>query len=359
MRFFDAHCDTVVKALDDMSSFRSSPGFHVSLDGLRSAGVCAQVFACCVPELAHPGRARERGVELVEAVKDICTLYSADLVLADAVPRLAAAGLCADRGPDAPVAVIVSLEGADPLEGEVDALKDFSGMGVGLLTLAWDDNPFCGTVFGAGGGLSRKGEDLVQLCEELGVMVDVSHASDQAFADVCGVASRPFVASHSNCRSLCGSERNLTDQMIRALAERGGVMGINLNPGFLSQSSLDRERPARDAMWAAVRSGEKSVEEAFRERSRAVSTIPRPALAAVAAHVLHAMSVGGEDCVGLGGDLDGIESTPIGIEGVADYPRIAELLAAVGLTSAQVDKVCWGNFARVMASTERIDPLTL
>jgi membrane dipeptidase len=344
--FFDAHCDTILEVCEHEADFVAGPGLHVTLRGLRRADVRAQVFACCVPEAQHPGRARERALELVAAVRALpgvaVVRNPADLA------RSLASKVAPDEvaGGGSPVAAIIALEGADPLMGQLDVLREFHRAGVRLLTLAWDDNPFCGAVFGAGAGLTREGEDLVQLCEELGVMVDVSHASDAAFSDVCRLARRPFVASHSDCRALCESPRNLSDEMIRALAHRGGVMGINLYPGFLWQPSFEAGRRNDERFWDAVRGGQ-SFDEAGRQASQAAAHLPRAPLEAVAAHVKHAIYVGGEDCVGLGGDLDGIDSLPVGIGAVDDYPKLAELLCEQGLSADQVEKVCWRNFARV------------
>jgi membrane dipeptidase len=352
MRFFDAHCDTVLKIVEEGLDIAAEPGSerapHVTLQGLRGARVCAQVFACFVLEARHPGRAAEHAFELLDALRGLCARHPEHLelaVAADALRRIGAAGREAEA---APAAVILALEGADPLEGAPQALHDFRRAGVRLLTLAWDDNPFCGAVFGeSGAGLSDRGEELVGLCEELGVMVDVSHATDAGFWDVCRVTNRPFVASHSNCRAVSAAPRNLTDEMIRALAERGGVMGINLEPGFVSEASRVLEEDATSGFWEAVRSGRQSFDAAGAEATAAIRRLPRPPLAAVAAQVRHAVDVGGEDCVGLGGDLDGIDSTPRGIEGVQDYPRLAEALRSGGLSEEQVEKVCWRNFARV------------
>ena len=173
-------------------------------------------------------------------------------------------------------------------------------------------------------------------------MIDVSHLSDRAFDDVCKVASRPFVASHSDCRALCPSLRNLTDPMIRALADRGGVMGINLAPGFLDPEVHRRQAPLFEK---SQRPGV-SEEERSQLREKAMS-IRRPSLDWVARHVRHAIDVGGEDCIGLGGDLDGIGQTPEGIESVADYRSFAPLLREAGLSESQIEKVCYRNFARV------------
>jgi membrane dipeptidase len=183
------------------------------------------------------------------------------------------------------------------------------------------------------------------------VLVDVSHVSDRAFADICQMATRPFVASHSNCRSLCPNPRNLTDEMIREVALRGGVVGISVAPGFLSADFFREQRGISEEFFRSVATGEASVEEAGGRSSAAVARIPRPPLESLADHVTWAINVGGEDAVGLGGDLDGIDALPLGLEGVADYPRIAGLLSAAGLSTAQAEKVCYGNFARVFRET--------
>lgn len=346
MRFFDAHCDTILK-IDEEGADAIAGDLHVTLPGLRAAGVRAQIFACFVLEARYPGRARERALQLVDAVHALCGAHPEYLVPADTPGALAAS--FGAEGETGPAAAVISLEGADPLEGDPEALRLFHARGVRLLTLAWDDNAFCGAAFGeSGAGLSAIGEDLVRLCEDLGVMVDVSHTSDAGFWDVCRMATRPFVASHSDCRALCPASRNLDDDMIRVLAERGGVMGVNLASGFLSAEFHAAESSVQDAFWEAVRAGRKSFDEAGAEASRALQSLPRPPLDLVAAHVRHAMRVGGEDCVGLGGDLDGIDSMPLGIEGVAQYPAIAAALSAAGLSDGQVEKACYRNFLRVM-----------
>jgi membrane dipeptidase len=175
-------------------------------------------------------------------------------------------------------------------------------------------------------------------------MVDVSHASDAAFEQIRRIVRGPFVASHSNCRALAPAPRNLTDAQIRALAERGGVMGINLAPDFLSPEYL--------AAWDAVMAPAQGADAATRQKIREAAgpqlrAIPLPGLEWIARHVRHAIGIGGEECIGLGGDLDGISFMPAGIDGVESYPLIPEALAAAGLTEAQVEKVCWRNMARV------------
>ena len=342
MRFFDAHCDTILKIVENGADFTVPGGMHVTLPEMLEAGVCAQIFAACVVAERSHGREDEIAMQMVRRVGSLCEEYPDRLVLARTATEIESA--CAGSGR---IAAIPALEGADPLLGDAWALTGFHREGVRLLTLAWSDNAFCGTARGSGAGLTRKGQDLVGLCEELGVMVDVSHASDQALWDVCSVATKPFVASHSNCRELCPTVRNLTDEMIRAIGERGGVVGVNLYSGFLSPKFSTQAEDYEQRAMSAVESGETTYEEAGAAISAHIATMPRPPLSTLIDHVHHIIRVGGEDCVGLGGDLDGIDSAPAEIRGVADYPKITRLLEEAGLSADRIEKACHGNFERV------------
>jgi membrane dipeptidase len=383
MRFFDAHCDTIGPVLEAGADFLAevrleapsgagdaaatgagpagdaggprgdsvrgsgaAPVPHLTLPGLRKGRIGAQVFASWVWSGKYKDRELETGMAKVEAVRRLCADFPDGLALASTGSDLALP-FAAPAGAPVRVAVLPSLEGADSLAGDVDNLFAFYEAGVRLLTLAWGDNPFCGSTYGEGSGLTKKGADLVAACEALGVIVDVSHLSDEGFADMCKTAERPFVASHSNCRSLCPSGRNLTDDMIRALGERGGVMGITLAPGFLSTAYLEHEKSVMAGSFEAVYAGKKSFDEAQKEAAAAMSGVPRPPLATVVDHVKWAIDKGGEDCVGLGGDLDGVDYLPAGFTGAGDYPRIEELLREAGLTDRQIEKVCYRNFLGV------------
>ncbi len=334
---FDAHCDTAMKVLDQGADFLSEDGgAHVSLPGMIEGGVRAQIFACFVLEERYPGRARERAEGMIEAIEGM--IASADGRMAKVTDR---SGLSAAFS-GGPLAALIGLEGADPLEGRAENLRHFFDLGVRDLIFAWKDNPFSGTAFGEDTPLTEEGERLLGLAEELGVMVDVSHLSDSAFRSVLAMARRPFIASHSNCRALCPHPRNLTDPMIRSIADAGGVIGINLAPLFLDPEYLKAAEP----LIEAARRPDVSDDE--RDRLRAeIAHLPRPSLDWAVRHVVHAINVGGEDAVGFGADLDGISKTPLGFDSVADYPRLVDLLRKAGLSERQVEKVCYRNFLRV------------
>jgi membrane dipeptidase len=339
MKFFDAHCDTAKRVLDGEVDFhRSDGGGHVSLPGMLAAGIQCQLFAVFVLSRDHPGEERARAEEMIATVYRLAEGSQGKMrvvTTAEELRQSFAAG---------PIAALIGLEGADPLEGVAENLRHFFELGVRNLIPAWLDNPFSGTAFGSDRSLTPEGEALVQLAEDLGVMVDVSHLSDPAFWRTLEATKKPLIASHSNCRALCPSPRNLTDQMIRALADRGGVMGINLSPGFLDPEYYERTRP----LVRRLLQEELPAEEKVRLREE-LKKIPRPDLEWIARHVRHAIQVGGEDVIGLGGDLDGISATPLGIETVADYALLPELLERAGLVPRQVEKVCYRNFLRVFS----------
>jgi membrane dipeptidase len=346
MKFFDAHCDTIQPVVETGADFLRDPKLHITLPGLRAANVCCQVFASWAWGKKYGERVFPVAMDLVRATRALCDAHPLELT-----PGLTGADVRDGCREGARTVVIAGLEGADALEGQAERISLFYDAGVRILTLSWGDTPFCGSTYGSGSGLTPEGRELVERCEDLGVMVDVSHTSDAGFAEVLRAARRPLVASHSSCRAVCPNPRNLTDDMIRSLAEAGGVMGIALGSGFLSADFYAREKPAMDEFFRVMASGEKPFEEAWSAGRREEARPPRPPLDLVVAHVKHAIDVGGEDCVGLGGDMDGVDSTPEGLDGVKDYPKIAELLLRAGLGAEQVEKVCWGNMARVFGDT--------
>jgi len=338
VKFFDTHCDTAMRVLDGTLDFSTGKGGHIGLPGLIEAGSCAQVFACFVLSEQHPNHEGERAEAMIAKIYAMAEESGGSMRIVRTASELHTA---CDGGP---IAAIIGLEGADPLEGLAENLRHFYDLGVRDIIPAWQDNPFSGTAFGSNTPLTDEGKKLIELAEELRVMVDVSHLSDEAFADVCKMAKRPFIASHSNCRALCPTLRNLTDDMIRELADHGGVMGINLSPSFLSPDYYAQAFPR----WQRALDSSTTTEEKDRLRAE-VNTLPRPSIDWIVRHVLHAIEVGGEDAIGLGGDLDGITNTPEGIDTIADYVKIPDLLLSAGLRTGQVEKVCYANFERVFS----------
>ncbi len=350
-RFFDAHCDTVMRRFDADHDFvrGGGPSAHADLSRMLVAGHRVQLFAVFAPRSYYPDRDLRAYVE--EAIATIHGWETAS------EGRFHVAMTAAELTPDDGHLIgLIGLEGADALAGDAENLRHFYDLGLRLVIPAWDDNAFSGAATGSGGPLTAEGEKLVVLAEALGVMLDASHLSDRGFEQLLTLTTRPFVASHSNCRALSPSPRNLTDAQIRAIADRGGAVGVNLAPDFLAPDYL----AAWDAVMASAHSpvaadlapGEtmSSVRQRMREEAGdRLRAIPLPGLEWVARHVLHLIAVGGEDTPGLGGDLDGISFMPAGVTGVESYPAIAATFEDAGLSARQIDKVCYGNMLRVFS----------
>lgn len=210
---------------------------------------------------------------------------------------------------------LLTLEGGEILEGNVDNLTVFHEKGVRMITLTWNyDNELGHCHFDVEGrGLTKFGVEAVERMEELHMIPDVSHGSDALFFDVCKVAKKPFVASHSNARSVYDRTRNMSDEMIRALAEHGGVMGMNFYAGFTSAK-------ARDAGMCYLED--------------------------ILKHMKHVVNVGGIECLGLGSDFDGID-TDVEWRNAGEMDRLLWGMKKAGFTESEYDKICRGNVLRL------------
>ncbi|WP_324715721.1 dipeptidase [Carboxydochorda subterranea] len=305
---FDAHADTI--AIDVLQGKRhlvdSGKGGHVDLQRLRAGGVRVQVFTLFVsPEVPTPFNAL-RALAILDALYAEKALAPDDLLLVrrasdidDAVARRA-------------IGVIVSLEGCEVLAGQISMLRTFYRLGVRAAGLTWNVRNELADGVGErrGAGLTAFGVEVVEEMNRLGMVVDVSHLAPAGFWDVMEVSRAPVMASHSNARALCDHPRNLADDQIRALARKGGVIGINFYPGFLR-----RDGPA-------------TLDDAVR-------------------HIDYLVELVGPDHVGLGSDFDGISVTPQGLEDPSRLPALTEALVRRGYDDGSIRKILGENFARL------------
>lgn len=262
-------------------------------------------------------------------------------------------------------AALMGIEGGHAIEGDLGLLRQFHRLGVRYMTLTHSNhNEFadsCGEAAPRWGGLNRLGTKVVLEMNRLGMMVDVSHVSDDTFADVLRITRAPVILSHSSCRALASHRRNVTDDMLRAVAANGGVVQINFNCGFLS----DEYQKQRDLWNSKVTLRGKAIEsvhakgspeyEAAMARINAENKAPAAVpLATLIAHIEHAMDVAGADHVGLGSDFDGVPCVPAGMDDVTHLPRITYWLLAHDRGEDEVVKVLGGNLLRVFAKVEEV-----
>lgn len=345
MEFVDLHCDTIKAVADGDGDFPSGQGLHIGLPQLADANVALQVFACFVMATGNPEQDYKSCKEYLAAIDDLVASHSEQLSLVRSKADLHTLVAARSKGRRL-TGIVKAVEGAVPLQGRVDLLDEFYRDGVRLLTIAWDDNEFCGTVFGSGGGLTTSGEQLIQRCNELGVIVDVSHASDEAFWNIAEITDKPFIASHSNARSVCANERNLNDEMIREIADRGGMIGLALGSGFICPEYYVHDKQNRIRIIEGFKNGTMTNEKAERLSEEALGSLPPARIEQLVEHIRHVINVGGENCLGFGSDFDGVTGLIADASGIGVLPEIAGEMVTSGLSQKVVEKICSGNALR-------------
>jgi len=310
------------------------------------------------PSLQETGEEKALADRLIDLVEGIVARHPDRFFLATSVQEVT------DLTGRGRVALALGMENGAGIEGELSNLEHFRRRGVRYITLAHGEaNRICDSSYDERrpwGGLSPFGRELVREMNRLGIMIDVSHVTDDTFFQVLELTRAPLIASHSCCRHFTpGLERNMSDEMIRALAENGGVIQIAFVSSFLDEGiRVVRERARREIREHLEANGiPDSSEEAraYREAYYRERSVPVADVAAVADHIDHVVGLVGIDHVGLGSDFDGLgESAPTGLGSVADYPNLLRELLARGYTEDQVEKICSGNFLRVWSEVERL-----
>jgi len=356
----DTHADTPQVLLEqgyDLAS-PTSP-YMISIPKMRSGHLGAEFFSIWVDVTWPKQDLIHRALDLIDVTDQQVARHSDVLGLAttaDDIERLHREGK---------IAVLMGVEGGHQIEGDLHVLDTFYHLGVRYMTLTHTKNDELGDSSGdkpGWKGLSPLGRQAIERMNQLGMMVDISHVSDNTFYDALAVSKAPLIASHSSCRALCSAPRNMND-MIRALAKNGGVMDINFYSGFLSQPYLDGygkiEKQVEDELAAAraryAKQGKRlSYVEEVRIEQRLTKDLPVPSYTAIADHIEHAVKVGGIDHVGLGSDFDGIDSAPRGMEDVSKIPDLVRELARRGYGEEDLEKILGGNVLRVMRQVEQV-----
>ncbi|MCP4673076.1 MAG: hypothetical protein GY857_17425, partial [Desulfobacula sp.] len=298
----------------------------------------AQVFACFIMDSGSSDKNYKTCNTYIDAIEVLIKKHKSRLILATSFQDIENTVTSKES-----TAVVIAIEGATPLRGKPELLEHFYKRGVRLLTIAWDDNEFCGTVFGDKSGLTELGEKLIHKCNDLGVIVDVSHASDKAFYDIASITKVPFIASHSNAREICPNDRNLSDDMIRLIADRGGIIGLTYGSGFIEPEYYKRELVCRNKILKGFKDKTISIQEAREIKHKALSNVDDATLPLLVKHAKHILKIGGENCLALGSDFDGVYSLPQSISGVQSLPKLVQKMQAQRISSRIIDKICHKN----------------
>ena len=320
MRFIDTHCDTMGECIarsEGKVTLQNNPG-HINMEKLIKGGAMAEFFAIFIP--THDSGAG-KGVTLppYDYFQFVYKAYLKELeankdVLA---PACNYDDIMANKAADK-VSSVLTVEDGVPLEGKMERLEEFYQKGVRLISFTWNYENSLGFPNSKdpeimNRGLKQFGLDCIERMNEMGMLVDVSHLSDGGFWDVVKHSKKPFIASHSCCRALCNHTRNLTDEMLHALGEKGGVVGINFASQFLNEG----------AEYTDIQS--------------------------VVRHMLHIRDKAGLDALGFGSDSDGITST-LEFKDYTGLPLIVDALKP-HFTDDEIDKICSGNMLRLIRDT--------
>jgi membrane dipeptidase len=365
----DAHADTPQRFVDEGWDFTGplaspvNPGGMLNLAAAQAGNLAAEFFAVWVdPGQVPADRYAHRALTLIDGVREQVRRHPTDLALCtspDEIPAARASGR---------FAVLMGIEGGHAIENSLALLRLYDALGVSYMTLTWaNSNDWAESSTdlhdGSRGiaGLTPFGIEVIAEMNRLGMMVDVSHASDRTFHDVLAATRAPVIASHSSARALTHSPRNLTDDQLRALAANGGVAMVNFYSAFIDESyrlAWLAQREERSHVRAAL-------EREYAGRNEAIpfhisnkidrefaARITRPPLSSLIDHFDHMIRVAGADHVGIGTDFDGISALPEGIDSAADLPKITAALLARGHSAEDLHKILGGNLMRVFAAVQ-------
>src|SRR5687767_6872190 len=355
----DLHADTVQRVLDEHVDLQLqlSDG-HFDAVRARAGGLDAQFFSIWVePQLFGGGgeRAVKRADDQIAAVRALAEEHPETWVFATSAADIRGA---AEQGK---IAALMGLEGGYAIDDKLENVQRYYELGVRYMSPAWSVSTSwagsSGDEAGATRGLNEFGKNVVREMNRLGMMVDVSHVSDKTFWDIVNTSTKPIVATHSACRAIANVPRNLTDDMIRALAQTGGVVNVifypeHIEPGWSElkkKADLEIAPMVQDASASepggAVQ--KKMARDRVRQREYA-RRLPPVYVSRVVDHIDHIVKLVGVDHVGIGSDFDGILSTAADLATVADLPNLTKELLRRGYSASDVEKILGGNMLRVM-----------
>jgi membrane dipeptidase len=366
----DTHADTPQRFLDesfDLASDTPVSEGHLDFGKAKKGNLGAEFFSIWVEPEANKGHYAKRALDLIDSVYRQAEQHPDEMVIAFSAADIERAR----RGPKKKLAALLGVEGGHAIENSLPVLRDFYRLGVRYMTLTWSNTNEWADSSGDLNdekvphhkGLTPFGKEVVREMNRLGMMVDVSHVADKTFYTTVLISRAPVIASHSSARALTNHPRNMTDDMLRAVKNNGGVVMVNFFPAFIDEDyrkafaaqSKDRNAAVETAekAWSAQHPGEHVPWWiADRTGKEWAAKIPRPPLKSLIDHIDHIAKVAGVDHVGLGSDFDGVPCLPQGIDSAADLPVITTELMKRGYSAAEVKKILGGNLLRVFRRVE-------
>jgi membrane dipeptidase len=370
----DTHADTPQRFVDENFNLGDPlNGGNLNLDSIHKGNLGAEFFSIWVEPKIYKGQYARRTLVLIDSVKQQMAKYPEQIMFVTTPEGIEYAHRTHK------FAALMGIEGGHSIENSLALLRQYYALGVRYMTLTWSNSNDWADSSGdiddksiphTKEGLTEFGKDVVYEMNRLGMMVDISHVSDRTFYRTLVITRAPVIASHSDARALCDAPRNMTDDMLRAVANsggpdsKGGVIQVNYFSGFVSQAyrdamkaqSAEVDKAVADAKAKAQAEGrgftysdEDKIQRSYMDR------IPRPPLSMLIDHIDHIAKVAGIDHVGLGSDFDGVSGQlPQGLDSPADIPKITQALLDRGYSAEDIRKILGGNLLRVFREVEAV-----
>ncbi len=370
----DTHADTPQRFVDENFDL-SDPlkGGNFNLESVHKGNLGAEFFSIWVEPETNKGHFARRTLILIDAVKQQIAKHPDQVMFATSVADIERAHR------EHKLAALMGIEGGHSIEDSLALLRQYYALGVRYMTLTWSNSN--GWADSSGDiddssvphtkeGLTEFGKDVVYEMNRLGMMVDISHVSDRTFYRTLVITRAPVIASHSGARALCDAPRNMTDDMLRAVANsggpdsKGGVVQVNFYSAFVSQAYRNAQKAQKAEVDQAVQAlkdkykaegKDAPAEEIEKLQRQYADRIPRPPLSELVDQIDHIAKVAGVDHVGLGSDFDGVTGQlPEGMDSPADLPKITAALMARGYSAEDCRKILGGNLLRVFGEVEHV-----
>ncbi|MGC2110942.1 MAG: dipeptidase [Candidatus Korobacteraceae bacterium] len=362
----DTHADTPGRFVDENFDLAQDAGTgYMDFKEIKAGNLGAEFFSIWVEPKANKGHEAKRALDMIDSVYEQARRHPDQMMMAFSTQDI----LTAHR--EHKLAALLGVEGGHAIEGDIRILRDYYRLGVRYMTLTWSNTNDIGDSSGDiddksiqhHGGLTDFGRQVVTEMNRMGMMVDISHVADSTFYQALEVSRAPVIASHSSSRALTNAPRNMTDDMLRALAAKNGVAQVNFYCAFISekyrdtahQLSVQHDPDYEKVQELFIKPQTPEVKaELAAAKARLAPKLPRPPLSDLIDHIDHMAKVAGVDHVGLGSDFDGIDCSPQGLDSVADLPKITEALYQRSYNASDIDKILGGNLLRVFGDVEKV-----
>jgi membrane dipeptidase len=354
----DTHADTPSEFLEKPFDLGKTNDFgHFDYPRMKAGGLDAEFFVAYVPKKYAGNGAAAFTVKIMETIHEMVENYPNWVRFADSTKDIRDIAKTGKR------AILIGIEGGHAIEDSLEILRGFYRLGARYMTLTHTNNNNWADSSGEDpkhNGLTDFGRQVVLEMNRLGMLVDISHVSDDTFYDVVETSKAPIFASHSSARALAEHKRNMTDDMLRALARNRGVVMINFNPPFLATEVAQASAAREEKLKPTVNELKRLYPDEGREYSEEIrklykeNPILKVPYTRIVDHIDYVVKLVGVDYVGLGSDFDGISSIPEGMEDVSKLPSIREELKRRGYSDGDIRKIMGENFMRVFAAVERV-----